>query len=112
MAGDRQPCTWMVWSLPPVCPAIIAMWLGVLLERGIGEEVLAETIMLRVRPVHRDIALLVLDRAERVEAVHCPAVHRVQGPRPAVIDIVRAPGSEAAGSVSANLRPTPGKSPK
>jgi len=25
----------MVWSLPPVCPAIIAMWLGVLLEAAL-----------------------------------------------------------------------------
>jgi hypothetical protein len=32
LAADRQPCTWIVWSSPPVWAAIIAMWLGVLLE--------------------------------------------------------------------------------
>ena len=87
------------------------MWLGVLLRGGVGEEVLAQPVMLRIRPVDGDVALLVLDLAEWVEAVHRPAVDREQGPRAAVVDVVRG-RIEAAGSVRAYCEPTPGKSPK
>jgi hypothetical protein len=45
--------------------------------------------MLRVGPVDGDVALLVLDLAQRVEAVHRAVVHRKPGPRPAVVDVMR-----------------------
>jgi len=45
--------------------------------------------MLRVRPVDGDVALLVLDLAQRVEAVHLAVVDREPGARAAVVDVVR-----------------------
>src|SRR5215472_7977717 len=56
---------------------------------GVGVEVLAQPVVLRVGPVHRDVGLLVLDVAERVEAVHGAAVDREPGPRAAVVDVMR-----------------------
>ena len=56
---------------------------------GVGVEILAKAEVLRVRPKDGDVGLPVLDVAERVEAVHGPAVDREPGPRAAVVDVVR-----------------------